>query len=156
MKLLSRLPAFHARYLSLLSLLRHPFLLLIRLYWGFDFVQTGWGKLNNLDGTTEFFASLGIPLPAWHALLVGNIEMIGGALLILGAGARYCTVPLIGIMTVAFLTDDREALMNIFADPESFVNATPFVHLYSLLVIFFFGSGAFSLDAVLRRRLRPE
>lgn len=139
---------FHARYVRLLEYLQHPLIFLVRLYWGYDFFQTGMGKLHNLDRTTEFFASLNIPFPAFQAVLVGNIEMIGGILLIAGFGARYVTLPLIGIMITAYLTDDREALMNIFTDPGSFVAATPFQHLLALLITLIFGPGAISVDSV--------
>ena len=43
------------------SSLQSPFLLLVRLYWGFQMTQTGWGKLHNLAKVAEFFTSLGIP-----------------------------------------------------------------------------------------------
>lgn len=150
---------FHNRYSSIVSYLQHPLLLLIRLYWGYDFFQTGLGKLNNLEGTTEFFVSLNIPFPAFQAFFVGNVEMIFGILLMIGLGARYFTVPLIVIMSVAYLTDDREALLNIFTDPESFVFATPFLHFFALLIIYTFGAGIVSLDAFLiqvRKRMATK
>jgi putative oxidoreductase len=149
-KLLSLAVSFHAKYTSLVPHLQHPLLLIIRLYWGYDFYQTGLGKLNNLEGTTEFFASLNIPLPHLNAILVGSTELICGIFLMLGVGARYFTLPLMMILLVAFATDDREALMNIFSDPESFVAATPFLHLFAVVIIYTFGTGAFSLDAVLK------
>lgn len=142
---------FHQRYVSIVSLLRHPLLLLIRLYWGYDFYQTGLGKLNNLEGTTEFFMSLDIPFPYLNAMLAGSTELTCGILLILGLGSRYCTLPLILIMCLAFATDDREALMNLFSDPESFVAATPFLHLLTASIVLIFGPGMFSIDGVLHR-----
>ena len=45
------------------SSLQSPFLLAVRLYWGWQFAQTGWGKLGNLDHVTQFFTSLGISAP---------------------------------------------------------------------------------------------
>ncbi len=35
-------------------------LLIIRLYWGWSFFQTGKGKLMNLDRTASYFATLNI------------------------------------------------------------------------------------------------
>ncbi len=141
---------FHTRYKTIVTYLQHPLIFLIRLYWGYDFFQTGMGKLNNLERTTDFFASLNIPFPAFNAIFVGNLEMIGGLLLIAGLGARYITIPLIGTLTVAYLTDDREALMKFFSEPEKFVTATPFPHLLASLIILTFGAGAFSLDGIIR------
>ncbi len=37
------------------SRLRSPFLLAIRLYWGWQFFQTGWGKLQNIPRSRSFF-----------------------------------------------------------------------------------------------------
>ncbi len=148
--------SFHQRYVSIVSLLRHPFLLLIRSYWGYDFYQTGLGKLNNLEGTTEFFMSLHIPFPYLNAILAGSTELACGIFLMLGLGSRYFAVPLIVIMCMAFLTDDREALMNLLSDPESFVAATPFLHLFAALIVLIFGPGMISADGILQRFRRDK
>ena len=42
-------------WVSLVSKLQSPFLLIIRLYWGWQFFLTGKGKLMNLDRTAGFF-----------------------------------------------------------------------------------------------------
>jgi putative oxidoreductase len=139
----------HQRYSHYLGYLKHPFILLIRLYWGYDFFQTGMGKLQHLDRTTEFFTSLNIPFPHLNALVVGNIEMIGGVLLMAGLGARYFTLPLFAILSVAYLTDDHDALVSIFSNPEQFVSATPFQHLWATLTVLIFGAGGLSLDGLL-------
>src|SRR5258708_5438088 len=80
----------------------HVFLLLIRVGWGGQFVLTGWGKLKNLKMVTEFFGSIGIPLPRFNALLASTTECFGGLLLLLGLGARLVSVPLAIIMLVAY------------------------------------------------------
>jgi putative oxidoreductase len=36
------------------SSLQSQFLLVVRLYWGWQFMQTGWGKLHNLARVTQF------------------------------------------------------------------------------------------------------
>ena len=41
---------------SVADLLQSPLLLVIRLYWGWQFVQTGYGKLTNLGRTTGFLS----------------------------------------------------------------------------------------------------
>ena len=43
--------------------LQSPLLLVIRVYWGWQFFLTGKGKLEHLPRTTAFFQSLGIPHP---------------------------------------------------------------------------------------------
>ena len=42
------------------SMLQSPFLLVVRLYWGWQFAQTGWGKMHNIGKITDFFMSLNI------------------------------------------------------------------------------------------------
>ncbi len=140
---------FHQWYGRFLSYLQHPLLLLIRLYWGYDFYQTGLGKLNNLERTTEFFASLDIPFPYLNAIAAGTTELVCGLLLLVGFGSRYAAVPLIIILSVAYMTDDYEALSNIVSDVESFVAATPFQHLLASLIILVFGAGALSVDGLM-------
>ena len=61
-------------FASLLSLAQNPLLLAIRLYWGWQFMQDGWGKLTHLDKVTQFFASLNLPAPALAALMVASVS----------------------------------------------------------------------------------
>lgn len=146
-----QLAPLFARLDSVASYLQSPLLLLIRLYWGFQFAQTGWGKLTHLERTAGYFGSLGIPAPKVNAILAGGTECLGGALLFLGLFARPASVPLIGTMLVAYYTADREALQAIVSDPDKFVSAAPFLFLFAALIILAFGAGRFSLDALLGR-----
>ena len=66
------------------SALQSPFLLLVRLYWGWQFIETGWGKVNNIEKVTGYFTSLGLPLPAMTAMFIAGLELTGGVLLVLG------------------------------------------------------------------------
>jgi putative oxidoreductase len=129
--------------------LQSPLLLAIRLYWGWQFAQTGWGKLMHLDRTAGFFESLNIPLPKVNAVLAGGTECLGGALLALGLFARPASVPLIFTMLVAYWTADRDALNAIGRDPDMFVTAAPFLFLLASLIVLTFGPGKLSLDALL-------
>lgn len=69
-------------YVKLISNLQSPFLPVIRLYWGWQFLLTGKGKLLNLDRTAGFFANLHIPMPKLNAILAGSTECFGGLLLL--------------------------------------------------------------------------
>ena len=57
----------YALLIKAASFLQSPVLLLMRLYWGWSFFQTGFGKLMNHERTTDFFTSLNIPLPGLNA-----------------------------------------------------------------------------------------
>lgn len=131
------------------NFLQSPLLLGIRLYWGWQFAQTGWGKLTHLERTAGYFESLNIPLPKVNAIMAGGTECVGGGLLALGLLARPASVPLIFTMLVAYWTADREALMAIGSDPDKFVTAAPFLFLLASLVVLAFGPGKLSLDALL-------
>ena len=137
---------------GLASLLQSPLLLVIRLYWGWSFVQTGWGKLTHLDKTTAFFESLNLPMPRLNAMAAGSTEALGGALLGLGLFARPASVPLIFCMIVAYATADSEALHAIFSDPDKFVSAAPFQFLLAALFVLVFGPGKLSLDHLFWRK----
>jgi putative oxidoreductase len=141
---------------SLAAFLQSPLLLVIRLYWGWQFAQTGWGKLMNLDRTAGFFDSLGIPLPKLNAVLAGGTECLGGLLLALGLFARPASVPLIFTMLMAYWTADRDALNALGSDPDQFVTAAPFLFLLASLLVLAFGPGKFSLDALLGKGTGPK
>jgi putative oxidoreductase len=129
-----------------------PFLLFVRLYWGWQFMQTGWGKLHNLAQVTQFFTTLGIPAPGPTALFVGCVELFGGLLLILGLASRFTGLVLTGNMFVAYLTADREALFSIFSNPGKFYGADPYTFLFAAVLILIVGPGWLSLDTFLARR----
>jgi putative oxidoreductase len=135
----------------LVSYLQSPFLLVVRLYWGWQLVQTGWGKLHHLDKITDFFTSLNILFPAANAHFVAGLEFVGGVLLILGLGSRLVGLLLTVNMLVAYWTADREALFSIFSDPGKFYTADPYTFLFASAMVLVFGAGLISLDAILTK-----
>jgi putative oxidoreductase len=143
----------YSRFAAAASYLQSPFLLAVRLYWGWQFAQTGWGKLHNIGKITGFFASLNIPFPSVSAHLISGLELVGGILLILGLGSRLISLLLACNMFVAYWTADHEALTSIFSDPGKFYVADPYTFLFASLMILIFGAGLFSLDELLARRL---
>jgi putative oxidoreductase len=147
-------PVYRAYTLLVLwaSKLQSPLLLVIRLYWGWQFCQTGWGKLHTHDKVTEYFMSLHIPLPGLNAWMVGLTECGGGLLLLLGLATRLTALPLIATMIVAYLTAENESLQAIFSNPGKFTSSDPFPFLFACLVVLAFGPGVFSLDYLLGRR----
>jgi putative oxidoreductase len=123
-------------------------LLVIRLYWGYQFLITGFGKLTHLDNISNYFQSLGIPFPLFNATLTGCTEMIGGGLLLIGLFSRIAAIPLLGVMTVAYLTAESDSLVILFThlDPSQFFIRTPFLFAYATLLVFCFGPGKISFD----------
>jgi putative oxidoreductase len=151
---MNQLLTVYRRIADGLSLLQSPMLLLVRLYWGFQFAQTGWGKLHHLAKITSFFASLNIPFPRVNAPFVSALEFGGGVLLMLGLFSRPIAFLLACNMFVAYWTADREALTSIFSDPGKFYVADPYTFLFASVMILIFGAGLFSVDALLAKRLK--
>jgi putative oxidoreductase len=135
------------------SSLQSPFLLAVRLYWGWQFIQTGFGHITHLDKVTGYFGDLGIPAPALMAPLISVLEL-GGGILALGLASRLIALLLTGNMVVAFITGDRDALFSIFSDPDKFYAAAPYTFLFAVLIVLVFGPGKFSIDALLAKRMR--
>ena len=133
-----------------------PLLLFVRLYWGWQFAQSGWGKLHNLSGVTEFFTTLGLPLPGVTALGVASLEFFGGILLFVGLFSRPLCLVLTVNMIMAYVTADREALLSFFSDPGKFYNADPYTFLFAAVLVLVFGPGKVSLDALLARRFEQQ
>lgn len=129
-----------------------PFLLLfVRVYWGWQFVQTGLGKLGGIPHVTGYFAQLGIPLPHAAAYFIAWLELVGGALLILGLGSRLIAFPLFIDMLVAYIVGDRGALLSFFSNPGNFYAADPYTFLFASLMVLIFGPGLISVDTLIAR-----
>jgi putative oxidoreductase len=143
--LLSKINAVLARIGRILQCL---LLLVIRLYWGWQFFVDGKGKLTHLDKVTAYFASLNIPAPRLNCIFASTTECVCGMLLLLGLLSRFASVALIGVMSVAYLTAEREALNSFFSDPDKFTGATPFLFLFAALIVFAFGPGKIALDTL--------
>ena len=153
---MNRLVKLHAEVALLLSRLQSPFLLAIRLYWGWQLVQTGWGKMHNIAKITAFFTTLNIPLPAFNAHFIAGLEFFGGILLILGLGTRLIGLLMAANMLVAYWTADREALGSIFSDPGKFYVADPFTFLFASLIVLIFGAGYLSLGYIIAKRVKEQ
>ena len=138
------------------SFLQCPLLLFVRLYWGWQFAETGWGKLHNISKVIGFFQSLNIPFPTANAYITASLECFGGVLLMLGLGSRLIALPLAVEMSVAFMTGDSEALHAFFSDPSKFYNSDTYTFWFASVLILAFGPGKISLDTLVRRYLRPE
>ena len=151
---MSRFLKIYRRAVAAASLLQSPMLLAVRLYWGFQFAQTGWGKLHNLAKITSFFASLNIPFPGFNAPFVSTLEFAGGILLMIGLFSRPIALLLAGNMLVAYWTADRDALTSFISDPGKFYAADPYTFLFASLMILVFGAGFFAVDTYFAKRLR--
>jgi putative oxidoreductase len=140
----------YALFLGAANSLQSPLLLAIRVYWGWQFWQSGWGKLSDISKPIEYFTSLGIPMPVFNAYFISLLEAGGGILLILGLASRLIALPLLIDMLMAYIIADREALGSILSEPDKFYAAAPYTLLFASLLILVFGPGWFSLDTIIK------
>lgn len=123
--------------------------LLVRLFIGYFFFETGWAKSGNLEAMAERFTGWGIPWPAFNAALSAYTELVGGALIVLGLATRLAAIPLCFNMIVAILVVN---LRNVSELDEFFELSEPLYALVFLWLIFA-GPGRVSVDCFLAKRL---
>jgi len=150
-KLTSTMLRCYKSFGHIASYAQSPLLLLVRLYWGWQFAQTGWGKLHNLPQIVGFFTSLNLPFPAFTAAFVAWVEFLGGILLVFGLLSRFTGLVLSINMFVAYWTADHEALTSVISDPGKFYVADPYTFLFASLMVLIFGAGLFSLDRLIAK-----
>ena len=70
------------------------FVLISRLLMASIFLWAGWGKLGGYEGTVGRIAASGLPVPDLLTIGAIAIELIGGALLIVGWHTRWAALAL--------------------------------------------------------------
>ena len=121
--------------------------LLLRLVFGYFWLETGWAKLNNLAFFTERFVEWGIPLPQLSATASGAVDLIGGALLILGLGTRLIAIPMIVNMLVALAV----VVLPTISTFNEFVELDEVLYVCVLFWLLMAGPGKASLDRLVAR-----
>ena len=121
-----------------------------RLTVGLVFLQSGWGKLHDLEKVTNYFTQLGLAAPAFQARLASTTEFVCGGLLLIGFATRFAAVPLIVIMCVAI----RTALWEQVDGIGSLVGLTEFAYIALLVWLGTNGAGPLSLDRLVARGWR--
>jgi len=126
--------------------------LLVRLFVGYFFLETGWGKIQNLEAMTERFVEWGIPAPAFNAAFSGWTEFLGGLLIMLGLLTRLMSVPLFINMSVATLAVKLKKVGGL----DEFDELDEPLYALNFLWLFFSGPGWVSLDHLLDKVLRRK
>lgn len=154
--LIARLRHAYKVFFQGVDYLRSPFLLAVRLYWGWQLIESGWGKLHNLPKVTDYFTSLNLPMPGQMAVFISCVEFFGGLFLALGLLSRLTALVLTVNLIMAYVIGDREALLSFFSDPDKFAAAAPYVFLIASLIILIFGPGKLCLDTLLDKLLAKD
>ena len=121
--------------------------LFARIVVGWEFLWTGWGKLNNLPFVIENFAGWNIPHPDLLAPFVAGVEFIGGLCLLLGLFTRIAAAPLVIVMIVAI----RSALWDQVDSAETLLGFEETTYMAVFFWLAVAGPGKASLDYLLQR-----
>lgn len=138
------------------SLFKSPLLLILRLFFGIGFFMAGIGKLQDISKFSDYLMTLQVPYPVSSAWAAALTETIGGIFLALGFLSRIITIPLIAVMVVAYSTAHIDSVLALTTDPKLFISQPAFNFLLTALLVFAFGPGLFSLDALLQRKTKKE
>lgn len=98
------------------------------------------------------FAKIGLPAPGMLAPFVGFVEIVAGALLILGLLTRLAAIALICDMVVAILTTKIPLLLKSGFWAMAHEARTDYTMLLSCLFFLIVGAGRWSVDALLARK----
>ncbi|MEO7039565.1 MAG: DoxX family protein [Gemmatimonadaceae bacterium] len=126
--------------------------LVLRLVLAAAFIGHGYLKVfqSGIGGTTHDFAGMGVPMPGITAPLISVLELGGGVLILFGAFTRVIAALLACDMLGAMLFVHMKG--GFFAPKGIELVLGNFAMASALLLL---GAGAFSVDAMLRRRGAP-
>lgn len=123
--------------------------LVVRVVFGYFWLETGIAKVHNIAGFTQRFVGWGIPFPAFSATLSAWTELVGGLLLMLGLLTRLVCIPMLINMAVAVTLVVSSNLMGL----DDYVEADEVVYSLIFFWLLMAGPGEVSVDTLLARWL---
>jgi len=126
--------------------------LLMRIYFGYFWTETGWGKIHNLAAFGQRFVGWAVPYPHLSAAVSAYTEWIGGILLVLGLFTRLVSIPLMFNMFVAIVKVKAKEVTGI----DDFVEMDEALYMFIFFWLMMAGSGRISVDHLIARALRLE
>jgi len=146
----------YEKLICLASHLQSAVLLALRLTWGWQLAESGWGHLHNVQKTVDAFKSWGVPFPELNVYISGSTELLGGTLLILGLATRLISIPLVFNFVVAYATASKDTFRELLHGMlrqgyDDFINDAAFPMLMLALIMLAFGPGKASIDYLLQR-----
>jgi putative oxidoreductase len=143
----SPLSSLYANFVRVVAGLDWLAPLLIRLIFGYFWLETGWAKLHNLEGFSTRFMEWGIPFPAFSASLSAWTELLGGALMMLGLATRLTMIPMIINMAVALALVVLPQISTI----DEFVELDETLYILVFVWLLIVGAGRVSLDELIAK-----
>jgi uncharacterized membrane protein YphA (DoxX/SURF4 family) len=135
--------------------------MVIRVMAGAVFFWEGILKFVYANQGVGRFTKLGLPFPVFTANFVGGLEIVGGAMLILGIGTRLISIPFIIEMLVAMLSTKPRLFLGTLPLPPPPVPPqvgmwavlheirSEYAQIMSCIFLLISGPGPWSLDASL-------
>ena len=121
--------------------------ILVRILVGAVFLSEGIQKFLFPDALgVGRFAKIGIPWPHFFAPFVGAVEIVCGALLLVGLLTRLAAVPLLIDICTAIATTKIPMLLKQGFWPAAHEARTDFCMLLGLLFLMAVGAGPWSID----------
>ncbi|MFC5742610.1 DoxX family protein [Dyella tabacisoli] len=143
------LAALASRLLEVLYAGRWVGPLVLRLGFGYFWLETGIAKVHNLDGFTQRFVGWGIPFPVFSATMSAWTDLLGGLLLMLGLFTRLICVPMIVNMLVAIALVVSASLSGL----DDYVETNEVLYILIFFWLLVAGPGKASLDTLVVRWL---
>jgi putative oxidoreductase len=123
--------------------------LVMRLFFGYFWLETGWAKLHNLPSATERFTNWGIPFPGFSAPFSAGAEFVFGGLLMVGLLTRFASIALLINMVVAIAL----VVIKNVGSFDDFVELDEFTYILIFFWLIMAGPGKASLDAIFGPKL---
>jgi putative oxidoreductase len=118
-----------------------------RILIGGIFVQSGFGKLMDINGFASYLASSGAPMASVLAPIGAAVEFGAGVAVVLGIATRYAALLLIGFVIVATLISHRFWAAPPDEQPEQMIQFAKNVAIIGgFLFVFVTGGGRYSFD----------
>jgi putative oxidoreductase len=120
-------------------------LLVLRVVFGITMMCHGWNKISSgLNGTSNWFASIGMKWPKLQAPLAAYSELLAGALLALGLLTGVGTTLFIALMLIAIVTVHAKVGFFIFLPNGGWEYCASIIGVSVALSLT--GPGKYSLD----------
>lgn len=130
---------------------------LLRVVLGGMIVAHGWNHLfggGRLEGTSSWFASMGLKPGRLHALVASVTELVAGSLLIVGLATPIACAGLLGVAVVAWVVAHRNNGFFIFRPGQGWEYVM--VISAAALAVATLGPGGWSLDNALDLSFSPS
>ena len=136
------------KFLKLTESLKSLPPLIFRLILAYGFYEPAVNKWSDINAISDWFASMGMPLPTLNAYMAASTEAAGVVLLTLGLATRLISIPLMFVMIVAVYTVHYKNGFSCGANGFEI----PFYYFFMLFSLIVSGPGRISLDALIKKK----